>query len=81
MHWYYTPIGDLIGTLIIGFLSHLALEYIRHENFHFDVDEWMELLFNFMWATIFEALIFRIYDIQKQKNKRLHPISTWEEFE
>lgn len=77
---YYTPIGMVVATLICTMVSSYYLAHIHNKPADFSMFKWMEVLFNMLWASIFEAFHFAFIVplLRRRKTRKPHD---WERFD
>ncbi len=77
---YYTPIGMVVATVICTTVSSYYLGHINGMPADFSMFKWMEILFNMVWASIFEAFHFA-FIVPLLRRRRLQQQHDWERFD
>lgn len=77
---YYTPIGLLVPAILVTLVTAILIAGLRGEPPDLGIFKWMEMLFNLLWAAIYEAVFFAFILplLRKSRESQTH---RWESFD
>lgn len=77
---YYTPIGMVVATTVCTLGGAFVVALLHSSPVDLGVFKWMEIIFNVLWASIFEAIHYA-FIVPRLRNRPKARAHNWEHFD